>query len=333
MRTILTLTLLSVVFVLAVVGCEARFFSNGSDTADKSAKLDLLQSGDSASAPEAQALDADESNEQSDPAESPGLSRHGGPAPQYVSFDIEPEYTEYKTGETIVFRIKLTNEWDKELHIDNEPKLRVGPAMSESEQIEEIAVPALAGLTLAPGKSLNTTAEWRQHGKMGQYRVELGDVDLGIMRTSGGGQTFFVNNPAEQMRVQSIEGGGQLTLPNDRIDEKSVFVAKHVELTDHETSIEFEIRTEQMAPLGFNVSLIRDNDKANAERALGVEQSDQIGGVITGTITFNPTPIGTKRLKLVLSSWNVVHTGSGVETFDGPWSIELPLDFGVAEGM
>ncbi|WP_127530097.1 hypothetical protein [Paenibacillus kobensis] len=322
MRSILSLMLLSFVLMVAAAGCGIRLHSvKNTGNAESGVPLSSSQtaSGEDAvsSEPSIVLPEADDAQ---------ALSRHGGPAPRYVSFYIEPEYSDYKTGETIVFRIKLTNEWEKELHIGNEPKLRVGPAMSDTGSLDEIAVPALANLSLEPGKSLNTTAEWKQRGKSGQYRVEIGDVDLGLVRTSSGGTTFFVKDPEEPMLVRAVDGSGEITLPNSQIEEKSTIVMKHIEFTDHETAIQFDIHTKQMAPLGFNVSLIRDDNKEDAERALSVEQSDQIDGIITAKVTFNPTSLGTKRLKLVFSNWNVVHTGEGVETIDGPWSIELPLN-------
>ncbi|GFN30487.1 hypothetical protein [Paenibacillus xylaniclasticus] len=323
MRSILLIVSLFVI-MLIVSSCSLRFTTGEQNTEHKTKPSLLLQDEDSAS--EDQRYEAVESGIWSSVSKQVNLTQHGGPAPQYVLFEIEPEYQEYKTGETILFRIKLTNEWDTELHIVNEPKLRVGPAASDTEEMEEIPVPALVDLTLEPGKSLNTTAEWKQTGRAGRYRVEMGEIDLGVVRTSGGGQTFVVEDSNEKMLVRTIDGSGKITIPSDQLAEKSTIYVKQIELTEHETVVKLEIHTKQAAPLGFHVSLVRNDDMSEAETALSLEQSENIDGVITGTLTFNPSTVDTKQMRLVFTSWDVVHYGDHVETFEGPWSIELPME-------
>ncbi|WP_274648830.1 hypothetical protein [Paenibacillus humicola] len=248
-----------------------------------------------------------------------------GPAPVYLEFSVVPEHQDYDQGDSVHFSISIKNVWDDSLDIANIPSILIGPFAIPTDKYERVSITSIGKKTLKPQESITASAVWHQNGEPGLYQVEFGDIDLGHTRLSGGGSRFFVKYSSEKILTKTIEPGAIIKLPEE--DGDLSFVVKRIEMNEHETVVFFDFNTEQEAPMGFQMALVRSNGEAHLkpEPDHGGEQSEQKNGVIHGLAKFNPTTTDITQLQIVITDWSVIHKGVSTEIIKGPWTVDIPL--------
>lgn len=248
-----------------------------------------------------------------------------GPAPQYIEFAAAPEQKEYSSGEPVRLKVSIRNVWEDNIQIVNTPKVLIGPLMVPTDQYEAIPLPSFNNRMLKPKEVITEEVVWNGKTAPGWYLTELADIDLHQgTRLGGGGGRFFVQYPPGQTLVKTIEFGGKVDLPSD--PGVASMTIKRIEFTEKHTKVFFDIQTDQMAPMGFQMALVRSNGITDPGPALGGEQSENINGVITGSAAFGPTTTDVKQVSVQITEWSVVHTGKGVETLKGPWKWDIPIN-------
>jgi hypothetical protein len=252
--------------------------------------------------------------------------REDGPSPVYIKFTAVSDQRDYDQGDAVHLSISIQNVWKDSIEIVNIPSILIGPFTTPTDKYERISIPSIGNIKLKPKESITASVVWHQVGSPGLYQVEFGEINLGNTRLSGGGSQFFVKYASEKILNKTIEPAAMIKLPEE--DGELTFVVKRIVMNEHETVVYFDFNTHQEAPMGFQMALIRSNEKTQLEPEPnhGSEQSDQNNGVINGVAKFNPTTTDITQLQIVITDWSVIHKGINTEIIKGPWKVDIPLE-------